>query len=87
MPFHIFFFPKFHLLLDMKFGLVEHPLVFTGCRFLQRNQFSFREKHSSNIAYFQKVNVSVGVSWTKYLTVNVRLKRLLILNVIYKNWN
>ena len=87
MPFHIFFFPKFHLLLDMKFGLVEHPLVFTGCGFLQRNQFSFREKHSSNIAYFQKVNVSVDVSWTKYLTVNVRLKLLLILTVIYKNWN
>ena len=60
MSFHKFFVPKFLILLDWGIGLVEHPLVFSGCRFLQRNQSSFCQKHSSDLEYIQKGNISLG---------------------------
>ena len=32
------------------------------------------------------ITVSFGVFWLKYLTINVRFKRILLLTEIYKNW-
>ena len=62
----------------MGIGLAEHPLVFSGCRVLQKDQCSFHKKHSSDIEYLQKGmfnNVSFGIFWLKYLTTNVGLKK------------
>ena len=49
MPFNIF-----------PLGLIGHPQVFHGCRFLQKNQFSFYEKYLCYFEYFQEGNSLLG---------------------------
>ena len=41
-------------------NLIEHLLVFNGCKFLQRNQYSLNEKYLRYIEYFQEGNGILG---------------------------
>ena len=51
-----FFFPALLFLLSEGLGLIGYPLVFHGCRVLQRNKFSFDKKYLCYLEYFQERN-------------------------------
>ena len=62
-------------------GLIGHPLVFNGYRFLQRNQFSFNQNYICYLEYFQEGNGLFGAvnCWcflVEILNYNVMLKNL-----------
>ena len=54
------FFPTLLFLLSAGLGLIGHPLVFHGCRVLQRNKFSFDKKYLCYLEYFQEKNGLLG---------------------------
>ena len=59
-PFNISILKSTFFLLNDGLGLIGHPLVFHRCIILQRNQFSFHQKYSYYLEYFQEGNCLLG---------------------------
>ena len=81
MNFNIYFFPSLLFYHEWGLGLIGHPLVFNGYRFLQRIQFSFHQNYICYLEYFQEGNGLLGavICWcflVEILNYNVTLKNL-----------
>ena len=90
MFFNIFFFPNLLFFLEWGLGLIGHPLVFNGYRFVQRYQFSFHQNHICYL-YFQDGNCVFGsvICWcflVEILSYNVMLKKCFLLTETYCSW-